>query len=150
MISLNTQAPSSWQAELLVGHAPMDHEHELFAQLIDALQQASDDDLTPALEALAAHAAQHFEDEDTTMAKTDFPARACHIDEHAAVLRSMDAVRRRLAQGDVAVVRRLCTELQAWFPAHVQRLDSALAHWICKLRLGGKPVVLRRHLVTHP
>lgn len=149
MILINTQPPSSWQAELLVGHAPMDHEHELFAQLIDALQQAADADLAPALEALAAHADQHFADEHTAMAETDFPARACHADEHAAVLRSVHGVQRRLEQGDVAVVRRLCIELQSWFPAHVQHLDSALAHWICKLRLGGKPVVLRRALVTH-
>lgn len=154
MIPINTQHPSSLQAQLLVGHAPMDHEHELFGQLIDALQRAADADLAPALEALASHAAQHFADENTAMAETDFPARACHADEHAAVLLSVRGVQRRLAQGDVAVVRCLCTELQSWFPAHVQHLDSALAHWICKLRLGGQPVVLRRapdtHLVTHP
>ena len=150
MIQINTQPLSSWQAELLVGYAPMDHEHALFAQLIDALQQAPDADLAPALEALAAHADRHFADENTAMAETGFPARACHADEHAAVLRSVHGVQRRLEQGDVAVVRRLCTELQSWFPAQVQHLDSSLAHWICKLRLGGKPVVLRRPLVTHP
>ena len=128
----------------------MAHEHELFAQLIDALQQAADSDLAPALQELAAHADQHFADENTAMAETDFPARACHADEHAAVLRSVHGVQRHLEQGDFAVVRRLCIELQSWFPAQVQHLDSALAHWICKLRLGGKPVVLRRALVTHP
>jgi hemerythrin len=150
MISINTPPPSSWQAELLVGHAPMDHEHEVFGQFIDALQQATDADLAPTLEALAAHAEQHFAHENSAMAETDFPARACHADEHAAVLRSVHGVQRRLANGDAAAVRRLCAELQAWFPAHVQHLDSALAHWICKLRHGGKPVVLRRPLVTHP
>lgn len=149
MIPINTQPPSSWQAELLLGHAPMDHEHAVFAQLIDALQHSADADVAPALQALAAHAEQHFADENTAMAETDFPARACHADEHAAVLRSVHGVRSRLAKGDVAAVRRLCTELQVWFPAHVQHLDSALAHWICKLRHGGKPVVLRRPLVTH-
>jgi hemerythrin-like metal-binding protein len=150
MNQINAQPPSSWHADLQVGHAPMDHEHEVFRQLIGALQQAADADLAPALDALAAHAEKHFADENGAMEETDFPARACHADEHAAVLRSVRGVQRRLATGDVAVVRRLCAELQAWFPAHVQHLDSALAQWICKLRLGGKPVVLRRSLVTHP
>ena len=39
--------------------------------------------------------------------------------------------------------------LLAWFPGHADYLDSALAHWMCKQRLGGKPVVLRRG-VAHP
>jgi hemerythrin len=33
-----------------------------------------------------------------------------------------------------------------WFPKHADQLDSALAHWMSKERLGGKPVVLRRGL----
>jgi hypothetical protein len=37
-------------------------------------------------------------------------------------------------------------ELIQWFPSHADHLDSALAHWISKLRTGGRPVVLRRSL----
>jgi hypothetical protein len=46
----------------------------------------------------------------------------------------------------VAVCRRLGSELAAWFPGHADYLDSALAHWMCKRTLGGKPVVLRRNI----
>ena len=148
MIQINPSAAPLWHGDLLLGHVPMDHEHETFAHLIGALKQASDEDLAAALEALAAHATQHFESENASMAETGFPPRDCHIDEHAAVLRSVQAVRQRLAQGDFVVARRRGAELEAWFPAHVQHLDSALAHWLCKLRLGGKPVVLRRRLPT--
>lgn len=81
------------------------------------------------------------------MVETDFPARECHMDEHAAVLRSVAQVGAQLAQGDVAECRRLAEELVNWFPGHADYLDSALAHWVCKQRLGGKPVVLRRDLM---
>jgi len=148
MSDIDTSASFVWHDDLLLGHAPMDHEHETLAQLIGALNQAADEDLAAALDALAAHATQHFESENASMTETAFPPRDCHIDEHAAVLRSVQAVQQRLAQGDFAVARRLGAELEAWFPAHVQHLDSALSHWLCKLRLGGKPVVLRRRLPT--
>ena len=41
------------------------------------------------------------------------------------------------------MARRVADELAAWFPPHVQHLDSALTHWLCKLQHGAKPVVLR-------
>jgi hemerythrin len=44
------------------------------------------------------------------------------------------------------VVRDLVEHLADWFPKHADQLDSALAHWMSKNRLGGKPVVLRRGL----
>ena len=40
----------------------------------------------------------------------------------------------------------LVEHLADWFPKHADQLDSALAHWMAKKRLGGKPVVLRRGL----
>ena len=146
---IDSPADILWHDGLLLGHTPMDEEHETFVHLMGALMHARDETLASALDALAAHAQQHFETENAWMAETGFPARACHTDEHAAVLGSVQGVQHRLAQGDFAVARRLCAELQAWFPAHAQHLDSALAHWLCKLRLGGKPVVLRRSLLTH-
>ena len=82
--------------------------------------------------------------ENTWMVDSAFPPRECHIDEHAAVMQSVDDVRLLLSRGDTAVCRRLVAELIQWFPSHADHLDSALAHWISKLRTGGKPVVLRR------
>ena len=146
MTTVHFNTGVAWHDEHALGHAPMDREHETFVRLIDTLNQASDENLVTALDALAAHAQRHFETENTWMAETGFPPRGCHVDEHAAVLRSVQGVQQRLAQGDVAVARRLGAELEAWLPAHAQHLDSALAHWMCKLRLGGKPVVLRRRL----
>lgn len=80
------------------------------------------------------------------MEDTQFPARQCHIDEHAAVMKSVREVQALLARGDTTHCRSLADELARWFPGHADYLDSALAHWMCKQRLGGKPVVIRRDL----
>lgn len=137
-----------WHDDWLLGFAPMDEVHEEFVELVRTLQLAPDDQLPRALDAFAIHARQHFDLEDAWMNQTDFPARGCHVDEHAAVLATVHGVQRRVAAGEFAVGRRLADELLDWFPGHAQHLDSALAHWMCKLRLGGKPVVMRRRVDT--
>jgi hemerythrin-like metal-binding protein len=106
------------------------------------------EDLPACLDVLALHLQAHFDEEDRWMEETQFPARGCHIDEHAAVLQSVHQVQALLAQGDAAVCRRLSEELARWFPGHADYLDSALADWLCKQRLGGKPVVIRRDMAT--
>lgn len=136
----------AWSDAFVLGYGPIDEVHEEFVTLVRAMQQAEVDELPALLEAFDTHAKAHFQAEDTWMVETDFPARECHIEEHAAVLRTVGGVRERLARGDSAVVRRLADELASWFPGHADYLDSALAHWMCKRQLGGKPVVLRRNL----
>lgn len=134
----------TWTDQLLLGDSGIDADHQTFVELVHALQQASDDELPARLEALADHAHAHFARENLWMSESAFPARECHVDEHEAVLKSVDEVRELTRQGDRVVVRRLADELARWFPAHLQHLDSALAHWLCKKRFGGKPVLLQR------
>lgn len=144
--SPTTAEALQWGDGFLVGYAPMDEVHKEFVDLVGRMQRAADTELLALLDAFAVHAASHFDTENTWMVETDFPARDCHIDEHAAVLRSVQEVRELVAQGNYAVCRSLAAELARWFPGHADYLDSALAHWMCKKRLGGKPVVIRRGL----
>ena len=76
----------------------------------------------------------------------EFPARECHMDEHAKVLLSVMQVKQRLLEGDFDICRRLADELARWFPGHADYLDSALSHWLCSKKFGAKPLVFRRHL----
>lgn len=143
---MNTPAPFQWDDSLLLGEPQMDQVHQEFADLVGRMQQAADDELAPLLDAFATHTRAHFEMENQWMTETVFPPRECHIDEHAAVMKSVDEVRALVAQGNTAICRSLIAELVLWFPSHAHHLDSALAHWMSKLRTGGKPVVIRRGL----
>jgi hemerythrin len=134
----------AWTDAFVLGHDPMDATHREFVELVAALQTAPDAQLPALLEAFEAHARRHFGDEDRWMRETGFPPRDCHIDEHAAVLDSIVQVRAVAERGEAGEVRRLAAALADWFPGHADWLDSALAHWLCKRSLGGKPVVIRR------
>jgi len=136
--------PFQWSDLYLLGHLQMDDTHREFVDIVGRMEHAADAELPRLLAKFAGHARAHFEQEDRWMVETAFPPRQCHIDEHAAVMRSVEDVRLLLAAGNNEVCRRLVQELIGWFPAHAQHLDSALAHWISKLRTGGKPVVIRR------
>lgn len=139
-----TEQTLQWGSHQLLGYAEMDDVHEEFVELAGQLERASDAELPSALEAMEMHLQQHFALENEWMECSGFPPRQCHIDEHAAVLKSVAEVRTKLAVGDVSICRALIQALVDWFPGHATHLDSALAHWLSKQRFGGKPVVLRR------
>lgn len=139
-----TEAPIAWNDRLLLGFPEMDTEHRDFVVCVHALQTAGADTVGARLAEFAEHAQRHFGAEDRWMEETNFPARQCHIDEHAAVMKSVGEVQALVAAGNTGIVRSLADELARWFPGHADYLDSALAAWMCKQRWNAKPVVIRR------
>jgi hemerythrin len=133
-----------WHDRYLLGHGTMDDTHREFVSLVDALLKAPDAELPAALDAFAAHAEAHFAEENRWMELDGFPARDCHVDEHAKVLASVYAVQAELAAGDCGVVRELAVALAEWFPGHADYMDSALALWLVRRTHAGSPLVFRR------
>lgn len=129
---------------VVLGYPAMDTIHAEFDDLIARALAADDAQLNACLLEVTAHLRAHFGAEDRWMRETDFPPGDCHMDEHAAVLRSADEVEPLVAAGNLAVGRSFLQELARWFPGHADYLDSALAAWMCKRQFGGKPVVLQR------
>lgn len=137
-----------WTDAYLLGYGPMDETHREFVDIVNALLTCSDAEFPAHLDAFARHAEAHFGEEDAWMERTAFPPRECHVNEHAAVMKSVYQVIEVVKQGDVPEGRRLAAALADWFPGHAFHLDSALAHWMVKRSFGGKPVVLRRNVVA--
>lgn len=135
-----------WSDARLLGFASMDDVHKEFYEVALELVTCSDATALAAIEAFEIHAVSHFDQEDEWMRTTNFPPRDCHIDEHAAVLKSIREVKAAVEQGDAgaAMVRDIGMHLFSWFPGHADYLDSALAAWMSKQKMGGKPVVFRR------
>lgn len=122
----------------------MDETHQEFVTCIAAIQNGAPDDCLILMDQLLEHAAAHFKQEDDWMTATEFPPRTCHMDEHAAVLASIKGVRELAIQGAPEKCRPLANELARWFPAHADHLDSALSHWMCKIKYDAKPLVFKR------
>jgi hemerythrin len=141
---MEQRAGFEWSDNFLLGYKPMDDTHREFVERVDALLTADDAMLPEALAAFARHAEAHFAQEDHWMESEEFPARDCHMDEHAKVLASVRKIQQKLAGGDVALARKLVIALMEWFPGHADYLDSALATWLVKRRHAGAPLVFRR------
>jgi hemerythrin-like metal-binding protein len=135
-----------WSDARLLGFTPIDDVHKEFYEVALGLVTCSDATALAAIDAFEKHAVSHFDQEDEWMRTTNFPPRDCHIDEHAAVLKSVREVKASVEQGlaDAATVRDIGMHLFNWFPGHADYLDSALAAWMTKQAMGGKPVVFRR------
>lgn len=133
-----------------LGYAPMDRIHAELDELLARAKAPFEGDWVELLAALDAHLKAHFEAEDRWMQDTDFPPRDCHMDEHAAVLRSSGEVLALAREGDFRAAPSFVAELARWFPGHADYLDSALAAWLCKRQYGGKPVVLHRRPQRQP
>ena len=150
---INSDAPAPaasfvWSDALVLGFRPMDETHEEFYRVAFGLLTCQSETMTDALEAFERHAVSHFAEEEDWMLSTEFPPRDCHIDEHAAVLSSVREVRAGVENGtfDVDTVHDLASHLFSWFPGHADYLDSALAAWMTKRTMGGKPIVIRRSI----
>lgn len=134
----------TWRDDYALGHEGMDDTHREFVGCLDALLRVDDAQLAQALDDLAEHARRHFAEEDLAMQESAYGSAGCHVDEHAAVLKSVDEVRAALADGHPHVVRAFARALADWFPEHARVMDMGLARWLVQLRLGGSPVVIRR------
>ncbi len=151
MQAADVKAEFVWSDKFKLGYTPMDETHEDFVEIVGALLICAEEEMGGYLDAFLAHADAHFSQEFMWMKESNFPGMQCHIDEHNAVLKSVHEVRQILMLGREparasALVRSLASELADWFPAHADYLDSALAQWLVKRRLGGIPLVLRRDM----
>lgn len=138
----------AWHDDFSLDHQTMDETHREFVECVHALLTTEDAGLEQALDIFTEHAHRHFGEEDSSMRETAYGSAGCHIDEHAAVLKSASEVRAMLAEGKTQVVRSFAQALVDWFPEHVRVMDQGLARWLIQRQLGGSPVVIqRRHTV---
>ena len=77
---------------LTLGDSVLDEDHLRLEDLVLQLRDAPLDEVSRRLEAVREHASRHFALEDIELrAMADGNAK-CHLDEHAAVLNSLDEV----------------------------------------------------------
>lgn len=114
----------AWSDGLALGLDAMDRTHREFVDLLAQVALAGDESVPSAWAALIGHTQAHFDQEDRWMRDTGFASGNCHATQHRVVLSVM---REGAASGQVAMIRQMADELAAWFPAHAQTMDAALA-----------------------
>ncbi len=82
---------------IALGDVELDQEHALFDLHIQMLASAPQQDVLHILKDLRAHAAEHFEHENAEIRRLQPSNGQCHLDEHGAVLKSLDEVVSRLS-----------------------------------------------------
>jgi hemerythrin len=133
-----------------LGDPGLDEDHARLHECIVRLLEAPAHDVAGALDALHRCASAHFEAEDADLRGMRDGNAQCHLDEHAAVLRSLVEVRAVLAAGQLApgqqadLIRRLGDQLLEWLPHHVHEMDAAVARHRVQQRFGGAPVQIAR------
>lgn len=133
-----------------LGFGQMDATHREFIERVGVLTKADDASVTQALTALAEHLRRHFDEEREWMTSTAFPSAACHLEEHDAVLRSVEDVQSLAAAGELHVAHALAFELTRWFLEHTDAMDRGLAKWMVRARLGGEPVTFEHRMKSAP
>lgn len=123
-------AAIEWTDKLALGVEQIDDTHREFVACVNAVADASDEDVVAALDALRAHTEAHFAQENRWMAETAFPPSHCHLTEHEGVLEVIREVQGYVAQGKPQVARVLARELASWFEGHAATMDAMLAQWL--------------------
>lgn len=126
----------------------LDRDHAELFRLAQALMRASGGGAVAALDTLRLEASEHFGREDVDLRRLGGNNASCHLDEHAAVLSSLDEVHSILrdtatpAETAQRLVASLALELQRWLPEHVGEMDASLATSRSRSRFGGAPLRL--------
>jgi hemerythrin-like metal-binding protein len=133
-----------------LGDAQLDAEHRELQRLTEELLAARPEQLAAAVDALHGHATAHFGGEDQDLRRLGGHNAECHLDEHAAVLKSLDEVREIVADptGESAaklrLARRLASQLSQWLPDHVDQMDASVVAARDRALLGGTRVRITR------
>lgn len=130
-----------------LGDAMLDQDHAELFRLGQLLMTTHCDASAAALDALRTASREHFQREDVDLRALGGVNASCHLDEHAAVLKSLDEVHAILgdsattAETSQRLVASLSLEFMRWLPEHISQMDANLASVRSKARFGGVPLM---------
>ena len=140
----------TWSDAFVLQQPLMDATHVEFVDLLAQAEAAltlAEPELLARFEALVAHTALHFAQEDRWMAATGFAPENCHAFQHQAVLGVMQECAKRAREvGNFEPLRMAVKELATWFPQHAQKMDAALAEHMAAI--GYDPTTGRSEIVV--
>ena len=125
-------AAIGWSSAMSVGVAALDRDHRVLIDMIRRIADAREEDgdvrplLAEVLDGLVAYTVYHFNREEHVMAACGYPELQAHGDEHNALTREVEDLRRRFAEADPDLGRgELLAFLTGWLNHHIMLQDKA-------------------------
>lgn len=117
----------------------IDTAHAEFVRLLNQMQAAGNVEFARLFSELLQHTEQHFNQENSLMEQSKFPATGEHKAEHLRVLGELNQFKKRLDKGLVSFAKAYAVEkLPAWFTLHLSTMDSALLAYLARKKIKRK------------
>ena len=120
----------AWSPTLALNDVVMDHTHEEFIELLNAVGAAGPDTIEAAMRAFVEHTEQHFAEEERWMTESGFPPLGCHQNQHNMVMQVAREVCARVAKGETTLGAPFAQAVAEWFGDHVTVMDSILKQYM--------------------
>ena len=127
-----------WDDKYLVGHPRIDHEHQVFVDLIRAVSMAADtrpskDKASRLLMEVKKYAEFHFVSEENIMIDADFPELESHKREHTHLLAKLEDELHRFRHDEIEL-DHISNFMFEWFALHTTKMDLRLARFLAEKR----------------
>ncbi len=135
----------AWDETLDTGHAGLDAEHKVLAQLFnrlcDSVEAGADKAAcASALDAIVKHTKAHFELEQHMMTQFRYPKTEQHAAEHAMLLRQALDYREEFEVDSAAARSAVVKFAEVWLSFHILFSDKGLAAFLAQARhTAGAP-----------
>jgi hemerythrin len=125
-----------WTSALSVGIPELDTQHAALFERVDRLHGAmlarDRAEAARLLHFLRDYVQLHFTAEEQLMARTRYPGREAHQEEHAAFARVVESLSRNLYERGVTaeLVHTLDREVTRWLSGHIYSTDLAFGRYV--------------------
>ena len=133
----------AWNDNLRVGNTFIDNDHRHMIALMRELHAALEEKkgrevLESMLSDLIQYTQEHFKREEDVMQGMRYAEFVQHKQEHERLIYQVLLLRKRFADGEVAISGELSTFLYEWLFDHILKVDKKLAKTIRDARVNPK------------
>lgn len=118
-----------WADDMEIDRGPIDQDHRLLVEQVNALHTATSRGegqaiVAELLEALERDTVEHIEREESFLHRVGYPESQGHRLGHQRFIDELRVLRQRQAQGHVTVAAQLSQLLRDWLSVHIRRNDK--------------------------
>ncbi|MFY7867291.1 bacteriohemerythrin [Roseateles sp.] len=132
-----------WDSRYEIGHPRIDHEHQVFVDLIravsrEALHPVAPERASRLLQEVKKYAEFHFVSEENIMMDADYPDTESHREQHAQLLFQLDERLHRVRLGSLDL-QAVAEFMFHWFALHTTQEDKKIADFLATRPAPSSP-----------